>query len=419
MKKGIRKGPRRAARQKVKSEREFEPFGPDPLTESLRAMVRGVIETLVAEELEEALGAARYERMVQAEARAGYRHGTRERTVTTSLGTTAVTLPRARVFEADGDDSEWASKILPRYARRARAVDNALVHAYLAGTNTRRVKLALKPMLKDAPLSRSTVSRVVRVLRTSFDAWRTARLDDKHIAYLYMDAIMVKVRVDRRVQVMAMLVAMGVHESGEKELLGLRLMPSESAAAWQAMTQDLEARGLNEPVLCIVDGSPGLRRAIESTWPKAAVQRCLVHKLRNLEAHCPKRGTALDDLRADFHAIAQAESEKAARAAHARIVRTWRNRSEGVVASLLEAGDELFTFFSFPRSQWKALRTTNCIERLQGEFRRRIKTQASLPTESSVLSVFYGLYDSGQLRLRRIPGWPDITRVTSRLRPAA
>ncbi len=144
---------------------------------------------------------------------------------------------------------------------------------------------------------------------------------------------------------------------------------------------DLVARGLRAPILCIIDGNAGLRRAVGEVWPRAAVQRCCVHKLRNLERKAPKH--ALAEIRDDFHRIVYATSSDAARLAYAAFERTWAKRCPGVVTSLREGGDELLTFFRFPKAQWKTLRTTNVIERLHEEFRRRVKTQGSLPSEDA------------------------------------
>lgn len=398
-------------------ELEFELFGPDPLAQRLRGLIGGFITDAVATELDEVLRAGWYQRTGE-EVRRGYRHTWRTRELTTSFGPTTIQVQRARLFDQEGAPrEEWQSTLVPRYARRMRAVDDAILGAYLAGANSRRIRGALRPLLANAPLSKSAISRVVQQLKQAFEAWRRARLDDKRIVYLFLDAIAVHVRVDGAVQSTPILVALGVTETGEKELLGLQLMASESTAAWKAMVDDLVARGLRAPRLCIIDGNAGLRRAVGETWPEAAVQRCVVHKLRNLEAHCPKR--ALDDLRADFHAITEAKSLAAAEKAYARFVACWQRRCPGVARSLEEAGKELLTFFRFPRAQWKCLRTTNAIERLHEEFRRRVKTQASLPGEASVLHLFYALYASGQLRMRRIDGWPQLAKVVAAHQPPA
>ena len=242
-------------------------------------------------------------------------------------------------------------------------------------------------------------------------------LAEERIVYVLLDAIAVKVRVDRRVACVPVLVGMGVRETGDKVLLGLRLMGRESTAAWTTFVEDLATRGVTDPALVIIDGNAGLRHAVGQTWPRAAVQRCVVHKLRNLEAHAPKR--VLPELRADFQAITEAESLPAARRAYDRFRRVWRGRADNVVRSLEEAGAELLSYYAFPRSQWRCLRTTNAIERLHGEFRRRVKSQAAHPHEETVLRLFFGLYTSGQIKLRKIDGWVDLPQVLARRASAA
>jgi transposase-like protein len=136
-----------------------------------------------------------------------------------------------------------------------------------------------------------------------------------------------------------------------------------------------------------------------------------VHKLRNLERKAPKH--ALAEIRDDFHRIVYAASADAARAAFVAFERTWVKRCPGVVTSLREGGAELFTFFTFPKAQWKTLRTTNTIERLHEEFRRRVKTQGSLPNEDAALVLLFSLVASWQIKLRRIDGWRKIATVLS------
>jgi putative transposase len=380
--------------------------------EHLRGMLRGLLLELVNTELQEVLERGVYERGAQ---RRGYRHGTRPRTLTTGLGQTQLELPRARLFAEDGKTMEWRSQVLPRYARRTGQVDSAVLRAYLAGANQRRVRLALGPLVGTEGLSKSAVSRVVDRLRGSFKEWRSRRLDGCYYPYVFLDGIAAKVRLGRRVESLPVLVALGVRVDGEKELLALQLMGSESKAAWHDFVEDLAHRGVAEPVMCIIDGNAGLRSAIAQLWPRTVVQRCVVHKLRNLEAHCPKR--LLDDLRKDYHAITEAKSLSRAQTAYRAFVRRWQTRVPGVARSLAEAGEELLTFYALPADQWKCLRTTNAIERLHGEFRRRIKTQCSLPSEQSLLSLMYGLYESGQIRMRRIDGWQLLHDVVAQRRP--
>ena len=164
-------------------------------------------------------------------------------------------------------------------------------------------------------------------------------------------------------------------------------------------------------MLAIIDGNAGLRRAVGEVWPRAGVQRCCVHKLRNLERKAPKH--ALAEIRDDFHRIVNAANTDAARAAYTAFERTWAKRCPGVVTSLREGGDELLTFFTFPKAQWKTLRTTNTIERLHEEFRRRVKTQGSLPGEDAAVVLLFSLVATGQIKLRRIDGWRKIAAVLS------
>jgi putative transposase len=170
-------------------------------------------------------------------------------------------------------------------------------------------------------------------------------------------------------------------------------------------------------VLTIIDGNAGLRRAVGEIWPRAAVQRCCVHKLRNLERKAPKH--VLAEIRDDFHRIVYATSADGARAAYATFERTWAKRCLGVVTSLRDGGNELLAFFGFPKAHWKTLRTTNTIERLHEEFRRRVKTQGSLPNEDAALILLFSLVASGQIRLRRIDGWRKIATVLRQHTPRA
>ena len=384
------------------------------LGELIHAQVRVAIETAVHEELTLALGAGRYERHG---ARRGYRNGVKTRTLTGPTGPLALTLPRA-TLAGPGREQEWASSIVPRYQRRMREVNEAVIGTYLAGGNQRRIRGALRPLLKAAPLSKSAVSRIVATLKDGLTAWTQRPLADLDLVYLYLDAVCLRVRSAGKVTSVPVLTAVAVLADGHKELLALELCGSESGDAWTGFVADLKARGLRAPLLAVIDGNPGLRHALGRTWPATAVQRCAVHKLRNLERKAPKH--ALDELREDFHRIVYAASADAGRTAYSAFERKWAKRCPGVVRSLHEGGAELLTFFTFPKAQWKTLRTTNAIERLNGEFRRRVKTQGSLPTEDAALILLFSLVVSGQIKLRKIDGHAKMAAVLSkRLRSAA
>jgi putative transposase len=171
--------------------------------------------------------------------------------------------------------------------------------------------------------------------------------------------------------------------------------------------RSLSTRHLGAPVLAVIDGNPGLAAALRMQWPQLALQRCTNHKLWNLLAKAPAH--LREELAEDYRRMIYAPSREDVEQARFAFLRKWKLRCKAVSASLEEAGDELFTFTAFPASQWKALRTTNALERINEEFRRRTKTQASLPSEEAVLFLLFGLLRSGQVRLRRLVGWQDLT----------
>ena len=387
-------------------EEEGLAWGPDTIEAEIRGRVRGIIEAIVDEELESVLGAGKSQRV--GTTRTGYRHGTRARQLTTSLGKTTIMLPRARLQDAEGEESEWHSRIIPRYQRRTGRVDAALLGTYLSGVNTRRLRGALSPLLRGAPLSKDAVSRLVGRLRDEFTAWSARDLAAEEVCYLFMDGWYPRVRIGKKRTRVPVLVTMGVCADGRRIVLDMRIAGQESEAAWCELMQSLVARHLGTPTLAVIDGNPGLQAALRAQWPEIPIQRCTNHKLRNLLAKAPAH--LREELAEDYRRMVYADSREAVESERARFMRKWRLRCKAVVSSFEEAGDELFTFLQFPQSQWKALRTTNALERINEEFRRRTKTQASLPDEDAVLLLLYGLLRSGQIVLRRIDGRNDMSK---------
>lgn len=383
-----------------------ELLGRDRLTEALRGKVREMILTLAEAELAEILAARSYER---SEDRRGYRNGKRERSISTGLGATVIELPRARIREGGGE-KEWQSRLIGRYQRRGASVDRALLGCYLSGANGRRIRGALSPMLRGAPLSKSAISRLVGRLEALFSQWRSRSLASEAAVVVYLDAIALRVRIAKKVISVPVLVGLGVKADGQKVILDLELMQSESSSCWEGFVEGLIGRGLKAPLLAIVDGNQGLRSALGKNWPSTMVQRCTVHKLRNLERYAPRH--AIEEIKSDYHKIVYAESLEQANKARRDFISKWKKLAPKVVVSLEEAGDELLTFYRFPNSQWKVLRTTNAIERLNGEFRRRVKTQSSLPDARSAERLLFGLIISGQIQMRRVDGWQDLKQAT-------
>jgi len=388
--------------------------GKATLEELMRGRIRATIESLVDEELEAALGAARSQRV--GAVRAGYRHGQRERTLSTSLGPTTIAMPRARIEDDDGRRREWRSQLIPRYQRRTERVDEAILGVYLSGTNTRRLRGALAPLLRGAPLSKDAVSRLVGRLREDFAAWAKRDLGELKVRYLFLDGWYPRVRIGKKRVRVPVLVTLGVCAGGQRVVLDMRLAGAESEQAWLDAVRALGERKLGVPVLAVVDGNPGLSAALKAQWPRIAIQRCTNHKLWNLLAKAPAH--LREELAEDYRRMIYADSRAALEQARVAFTRKWQLRCKAVSASFAEAGDELFTFTSFPASQWKALRTTNALERINEEFRRRTKTQASLPSEEAVLFLLFGLLRSGQITLRRLVGWQALANSNSQAEAA-
>jgi transposase-like protein len=213
--------------------------------------------------------------------------------------------------------------------------------------------------------------------------------------------------------VVPVLVTLGVKADGQRIIIDLRLAGEESAASWGEVVAGLVRRNIGAPSLAIIDGNPGLHVALRTQWPGIAIQRCTNHKLRNLLSKAPAR--LREELSEDYRRMVYAESAAAVLKARGTFARKWKLRCPAVASSFEEAGDELFTFLRFPSSQWKALRTTNALERINGEFRRRTKTQSSLPSSDAVVLLLFGLLRSGAVKLRVIDGAKDMPKVATKV----
>jgi putative transposase len=384
----------------------------DPLEDAVRGQVRAFIEELLEEELEAALGRGRYERDPASK---GHRNGHRGRRLDTTFGPLVLAVPRARLAN-DAGEREWRSELLPAYRRLSRRAELLIAQVYLAGVNTRRVRRALQTLFAGR-IGKDAVSRAWRKTRAAWEAWQQRDLTDQDIVRLILDGTVVKVRLDRRATAISLLIALGIRRDGQKVVLAIKHLGGESEAAWRAVLDDLLARGLAKPELVIVDGGKGLEAALASLWEDIPVQRCTVHKERNLLAHAPKH--LHDEVKADFNDMMHAKTDGEVLARRKAFLARWKLRCRPVATSLEEAGERLFTFLRYPPDQWRSLRTTNAIERLHEEFKRRIKTQCLLPCAETAAMLFWALLASGQITMRRVDGWQTLDRSPTDLDLAA
>jgi len=382
----------------------------DPIEAEVRARSRQFIEELIRSELDAVLARPRYERSQMAgnEGKAGvagHRHGRRTRSLTGTFGSIEIAVPRARLTTSEGRTTEWKSQALRAYQRRTLAADALIASTYLAGTNTRRVRRALAALF-DGTVGKDTVSRTWRKVKSDWDAWNTRSLAEEPVVRLILDGTVVRVRLDRKATSISLLVVLGVRTDGQKVLLAIKSMGGESAEAWRTVLDDLIERGLRRPEFLIVDGAPGLDKAIASVWDGVPVQRCTVHKHRNLFAHAPER--LHEEITADYNDMIYADTPEEIAIRRKAFIRKWRLKHRAVADSLEEAGDRLFTFTRLPPSQWRSVRTTNAIERLHEEFKRRIKTQTVLPSADTAAMLFWALLASGQINMRKVDGWQTL-----------
>jgi transposase-like protein len=248
----------------------------DPIEAGLRDRVRDFIQTMIESELEAVLSRPRYARRPKADPEnndgrgiAGHRHGHRSRSLLGTFGRVEIAVPRARLDTVGGKTTEWKSTALRAYQRRTKQADSLIAGAYLAGTNTRRVRRALAAVFGGA-VSKDTVSRVWRKVKADWDAWNARSLAAEPIVRLILDGTVVRVRLDRKATSIVLLVVLGVRQDGQKVLLAVKNMGGETSQAWRAVLDDLVKRGLRQPEFLIVDGGTGLEQALATLWGRCA-----------------------------------------------------------------------------------------------------------------------------------------------------
>jgi putative transposase len=262
----------------------------DPIETGIRERVRTFIEEMIREELDTALARPRYGRRAQAgtEGAVGHRHGSRTRTLMGTFGKTEIAVPRARLATADGKTTEWKSQVLGRYQRRTLAADALIASTYLSGTNTRRVRRALKTLFGGA-VSKDTVSRVWRKVKSDWDAWNARPLADEPIVRLVLDGTAVKVRLDRKATSISLLVVIGVRADGQKILLAVKSMGGESAAAWRSVLDEACGSPSCSSSTAAAASTPRLRRCGTMCRCSAAQSTSIAISWRMLLNVCTKR----------------------------------------------------------------------------------------------------------------------------------
>jgi transposase-like protein len=278
-------------------------------------------------------------------------------------------VPRARLETAAGGTIEWKNATIPAYKRHTKQAEALIAGTYLAGTNTRRVRRALTAVF-GGTVSKDTVMRAWRKVKSDWDTW--TRLLANRLSASSSTARSCVFGLTRKRRRFRYLLPWAYVKTGKRFCWRSKTWAGKARPLGGALFDDLVARGLPTPAPVIVDGSSGLEKALTALWSDLPVQPCTVHKHRNLIAHAPDR--LHEEVSADYADLIYAETKQQVAERRKAFLRKWRLKCRAVADSLEEAGDRLFTFTRFPKEQWKSIRTTNAIERLHEEFKRRIKT---------------------------------------------
>lgn len=353
----------------------------------LREAVRRVLEVVLEEEVAAFIGAGRNQRTKQ---RRDHRNGYYTRDLGTTLGVIEdLTVPRTR--------RGFRTQLFARYARRQATVDQGIGEMFIRGVSTRGVGEVCEELLGTKP-SASTVSRVFHTLEEEYTAWKNRPLAERYL-YGFADGTYFRVIYNDEGCHMPILAVVGITLTGEREVLGFSIGDRENQAAWAELFEDLKRRGLREVGLWITDGNPAMLNALAATFPTAPRQRCIKHKLDNVLGYIPdsQRAQVGPELKAIFYQDGRAQAEQWAAAFCEKYAQIYPS----AVACLQRDLEACLTFYAFPRAHWKTIRTTNVIERLYNEVKRRSrKMAAAFRNEGSCLLMFYAVVRS--LKFRRI-----------------
>ena len=341
----------------------------------MRDAMQLVLQALIDLEATQVIGAARYER---ADSRSTHRNGSRSRLLSTKAGDVELAIPKLR------HGSFFPALLEPR-RRIDRALWAVIMEAFVHGVSTRKVDDLVGALGIDAGVSKSQVSRICAELDGAVAEFRERRLDHIEFPYVFLDATYVKAHEGARVVSKAIIVATGVAADGNREVLGLGVGDSEDKAFWTAFLRSLRARGLAGVRLVISDAHEGLRASIEAVMLGAAWQRCRVHFLRNVLAKVP-RGSAEMVAAAVRTIFAQPDAAAVAEQLDSIASKLGR-QFPAVEAMLREVGPDICAFATFPVAHWKKIWSTNPLERVNKEIKRRTNVVGIFPNEAGVLRL--------------------------------
>jgi transposase-like protein len=349
-----------------------------PLIELTKIGARMMLEVAVEEELTAFLGRDYYERRNGQE---GSRSGIKQRTIKIGCGDIEIGMPQVR-----DAGSPFHSEMIPPRVTRMDEVQDVIPLLYMNGLSTRKVKKSVSKLLGKKGLSHQNVIRITEKIVEEFNKWKRRDLSALEITYLILDGIRLGVRAGTR-EKEAVLVAWAFLEDGSRELISVSLGNHESYSAWKGFLEDMIKRGLDEPLLTVIDGCPGLIKAVKEVFPSSDIQRCTKHRTENILDKVLKedRAKVKDSLRKIFYATTYDHAKEAIE----MFKRDWGKKYPSALECLQEDIELCLTYYKYPYRHWKRIRTTNAVERSFLEVRRRVRGIGRFKDEERALTMVY------------------------------
>lgn len=367
---------------------------------------RYMLQVALEKEVEEFLGRAHYQRgngLCR-----GYRNGYESKKLKNTSGIFEVFTPQLR-----NTTQEFHSSLLERLKSGSDALNKMVLEMYVRGLSTRDIEHTFKNTFGKDVLSKSAVSEISETLSINFNVWRSRSLKELNIVYLFLDGIYFALRqgTDEKEGVLC---AYGITNEGRKVLIHLDLGEKESYDAWLCFLQDMSSRGLEEPLLIIHDGNPGLKKAIREIFPSSLKQRCQVHKMRNILCKLPKK--AIAEMKPLILQVFRAKSYEEGLKKGRELIARFKELYPSAMECLEKDLEECLTYLKFPIPHHRGIRSTNLLERTFEEGRRRTKVIPRFPTEESCFKLVFSALISSSSSWRGLKMTPDITIKLEKIR---
>lgn len=348
----------------------------DSVLDTLKEMFREVLQETLEVELDEKLGYDKYN--ISEKRTHNSRNGYSKKTVKSELGPVELNIPRDR-------NGEFEPKIIPKHQRNITGIEDKVLSLYTAGISTRDIHDQIKE-LYDVEISAEMVSKITDRVLPLVSEWQNRPLESIY-SFVFLDAIHYKVREEKQIVNKAAYVAIGVNMDGEKDVFGIWIGANESSKFWLSVLNDIRTRGTDKVLIFCTDGLTGFKEAIEAVYPKAKIQRCIIHQLRASMKYIPykdKKAFAAD-LKTIYNAINEEQALENLMAAKEK----WGEIYPNAIRSWEDNWDTLSTFFMFPGAIRKIMYTTNVIESLHSQYRKVTKTKLIFPTDESLQKMLY------------------------------